>query len=191
MLTNKWRVDFTNLSEQARRHEVRGQIQISDPSIFPSGFASATQNVASYSKGNSKNKREAQQNSTVEQTDQEKLKIKKAWDAALSPGKNIPMNAFMLWMSGNGVQIFSVMITGMLFFQPIKALMSIDGVFERYESPKTKPLLIWPKIVYVALQLLTMALGLYKCSSMGLLPTAASDWLAFMEPKQILEYSII
>jgi hypothetical protein len=37
------------------------------------------------------------------------------------------MNAFMLWMSGNGVQIFSVMITGMLFFQPIKALMGIDG----------------------------------------------------------------
>jgi hypothetical protein len=37
------------------------------------------------------------------------------------------MNAFMLWMSGNGVQIFSVMITGMLFFQPIKALMGIDS----------------------------------------------------------------
>ena len=53
--------------------------------------------------------------------------FKKAWDAALSPGKNIPMNAFMLWMSGNGVQIFSVMITGMLFFQPIKALMGLDS----------------------------------------------------------------
>ena len=42
-----------------------------------------------------------------------------------------------------------------------------------------------PKLVYVVLQLLTMALGLYKCSAMGLLPTATSDWLAFMEPKQV------
>jgi len=101
------------------------------------------------------------------------------------------MNAFMLWMSGNGVQIFSVMITGMLFFQPIKALMGIDSVFERYESPKSRSQLIWPKLVYVILQVLTMALGLYKCSSMGLLPTATSDWLAFMDQKQVLEYSAI
>ncbi|CAG8450235.1 2331_t:CDS:2 [Ambispora leptoticha] len=113
----------------------------------------------------------------------------KAWDAALSPGKNIPMNAFMLWMSGNGVQIFSVMITGMLFFQPIKALLAIDSTFERYESSKNQSQLLLPKITFVLLQLLTMALGLYKCSAMGLLPTATSDWLAFMEPKQIIEYS--
>ncbi|CAG8661301.1 3979_t:CDS:2, partial [Acaulospora colombiana] len=143
---------------------------------------------AMYPPQKEKNKKEIQQSDSE---DQENLKIKKALDAALSPGKNIPMNAFMLWMSGNGVQIFSVMITGMLFFQPIKALMSMDSVFERYESPKTKSHLIWPKIVYVALQLLTMLLGLYKCFSMGLLPTATSDWLAFMEPKQILEYSAI
>ena len=64
-------------------------------------------------------------------------------------------------------------------------------VFERYESSKTKPQLIWPKLVYVILQLLTMALGLYKCSSMGLLPTATSDWLAFMDSKQVKTQGII
>lgn len=182
-----WRIDFTNLSEQSRRREVRGQATIIDPPP-PPGFVTAIQSNASSSKGNSKGKKDVQQSDSE---DQDNLKVKKALDAALSPGKNIPMNAFMLWMSGNGVQIFSVMITGMLFFQPIKALMSMDSVFERYESPKTKSHLIWPKIVYVALQLLTMSLGLYKCFSMGLLPTATSDWLAFMEPKQILEYSAI
>uniref|UniRef100_A0A1D1XNT7 ER membrane protein complex subunit 4 n=1 Tax=Anthurium amnicola TaxID=1678845 RepID=A0A1D1XNT7_9ARAE len=180
---NKWRIDFTNLSDQARKYEVQGKTCILDAPP-PTGFTSSAPAIA---KGNLKNKKDTQQVST--EKDQETLKIKKAWDAALSPGKNIPMNAFMLWMSGNGVQIFSVMITGMLFFQPIKALMGIETVFERYESPRTKSQLVWPKFVYVFLQLLTMALGLYKCSSMGLLPTATSDWLAFMEPKQILEYS--
>lgn len=34
------------------------------------------------------------------------------------------MNAIMIYMTGTGVQIFSVMITAMLFFQPAKAIMS-------------------------------------------------------------------
>ncbi|CAJ0849981.1 1370_t:CDS:2 [Entrophospora sp. SA101] len=156
---NKWRIDFTNLADQARRHEVRGQVLVVDPPP-PPGFVLSS-SISTGFKGNLK-----------------------AWDAALSPGKNIPMNVFMLWMSGNGVQIFSVMITGMLLVQPIKALMNIDSVFERYESSKTKPYLIWPKLLYVFFQFLIMSLGLYKCSSMGLLPTATSDWLAFMDPKQ-------
>lgn len=180
MSSNKWRIDFTNLSDQARRREVRGQNYVIDAPPPPGFTASVPAITASSSKGILKNKKD--------EKDQEQLKIKKAWDVALSPGKNIPMNAFMLWMSGNGVQIFSVMITGMLFFQPIKALMGIDSVFERYESPKTRPHLMLPKLVYVILQLLTMALGLYKCFSMGLLPTATSDWLAFMEPRQEIIY---
>jgi hypothetical protein len=53
------------------------------------------------------------------------LKIKRAWDVAMGPAKTIPMNAIMIYMSGNGVQIFSVMITVMLFITPIKAIMSL------------------------------------------------------------------
>ncbi|CAG8687508.1 24007_t:CDS:2 [Dentiscutata erythropus] len=189
MSINKWRIDFTNLSDQARKVELRGQHVIVDPPN-PPGFENSVQITASGSRSSLKNKKD---NTQISQTDkdQEELKRKKAWEAAISPGKNIPMSVFMLWMSGNSVQIFSVMITGMLFFQPIKALMSIESVFERYESIKTKSDLILPKIVYVLLHLLTMGLGLYKCFSMGLLPTATSDWLAFMEPKQILEYSAV
>ena len=44
---------------------------------------------------------------------------------ALAPGKQLPMQAFMLWMSGNSVQIFSAAITGMLMVTPIKALMGM------------------------------------------------------------------
>ena len=53
-----------------------------------------------------------------------RLKIKKAWDLALSPAKSIPMNAFMMYMSGNSIQIFSIMITLMLFWNSVNAISS-------------------------------------------------------------------
>ncbi|CAG8592237.1 1722_t:CDS:2 [Paraglomus occultum] len=174
-MTNKWSIDFASLDPSRGR----SQVAVQDPP----GFALSSSQT--HTKGNLKGKKDAPPT-----TDQETLKVKKAWEAAFSPGKSIPMNAFMLWMSGSGVTIFSVMITGMLFFSPIKALMGVDSVFERYESPKNKRQLLVPKMVYILLQLCTMGLGLYKCSSMGLLPTATSDWLAFMEPKTVTEYSI-
>lgn len=56
-----------------------------------------------------------------------KLKQKRAWDAAISPGKSLPMNAFMLYMSGGGVQIFSIGILAMLLINPIKAFGTINS----------------------------------------------------------------
>ena len=41
------------------------------------------------------------------------------------------------------------------------------------------------KSVYFVSNLLGIALALYKCSSMGLLPTHSSDWLSFLEPQQV------
>lgn len=111
-----------------------------------------------------------------------KLKQKKAWEVAWSPAKQIPMNAFMLWMSGGGVQIFSIMITAMLFYQPLKAIAALPQAFQAFESKNSSSTLL-PKIVYCLMQLAVMALGLWKCQQMGLLPTASSDWLAFLSPK--------
>jgi hypothetical protein len=36
---------------------------------------------------------------------------------AYSPGKSLFSTAFMLWMSGSGVHIFNIMVTGMFKFQ--------------------------------------------------------------------------
>lgn len=48
-------------------------------------------------------------------------------------------------------------------------------------SPKAKSLFTLPlqKLVYLVCNVLTLALGLWKCRSMGLLPTGTGDWLAF------------
>lgn len=59
----------------------------------------------------------------------QRLKVKKAWDMALSPSKSIPMNAFMLYMSGNSVQIFSIMVTLMLLWNSINAVLgALKGI---------------------------------------------------------------
>jgi hypothetical protein len=42
----------------------------------------------------------------------------------MAPAKGIPMNAIMIYMSGTSLQIFTVVVTAMLFFNPIKAMMT-------------------------------------------------------------------
>lgn len=44
----------------------------------------------------------------------------------MAPAKSIPMNAIMIYMSGTGLQIFTVVVTAMLFFNPIKAIMQVQ-----------------------------------------------------------------
>ena len=48
---------------------------------------------------------------------------------------------------------------------------------------------ILQKLIYLVGNLLCVALALYKCQSMGLLPSHASDWLDFIEPPQRIEFS--
>ena len=104
------------------------------------------------------------------------LKIKKAWEVSLSGVKSIPMNMFMLYMSGNSIQIFSILITVMLFWNSFKAIMDVNQVFEKfgisietgshlkksglseYFDPQSNPLLL-PKIVYILVQAGNGALG--------------------------------
>lgn len=48
-------------------------------------------------------------------------------EIALSPGKTIMMNAFMMYMSGAGIHIFSIMITFMGILTPSKAILNVHG----------------------------------------------------------------
>jgi len=48
---------------------------------------------------------------------------------------------------------------------------------------------ILQKFIYLLGNVAGIALALYKCKSMGLLPTHASDWLDFVESPQRIEFS--
>lgn len=88
----------------------------------------------------------------------------------MAPVKQLPMTAFMMYMSGNGLQIFSIMMVFMAFKNPIMGLIATNTAFERFESPGTKDQLLMVKGAYVAMQLLALGLGVWKLNGMGLLP---------------------
>ena len=106
----------------------------------------------------------------MEETDT--LKLKKAWEVALAPAKQIPMNAIMMYMSGNSLQIFSIMMVYMLFMNPIKGILGLNQAFAKFESANEsmKSKLMMVKVVYVVMQLGCLALGVWKVNGMGLLP---------------------
>ncbi|KAG2360442.1 DUF1077-domain-containing protein [Suillus spraguei] len=123
------------------------------------------------------------------------LKEKRAWDLAISPAKSLPMQAFMLYMSGGGVQIFSMGIVFMLLLSPFKNIAGMNAAFAPFApttaSVKSLKVLPLQKIAYIACNLLTLAVGLWKCRSMGLLPTGTGDWLAFESRAMAPELSLL
>ena len=66
------------------------------------------------------------------------LKLKKAWELPLAPAKQLPMNAIGMYMSGNSLQIFSIMMVFMLFKGPVTAIFNINNTFSRLESDGNK-----------------------------------------------------
>lgn len=110
------------------------------------------------------------------------LKVKKAWEVALGPIKQLPMTAIMMYMSGNSLQIFSIMMVFMAFKNPIMGILTTQQTFERFETPGNRGQILQVKLAFVAMQIIALALGVWKINGMGLLPTTRSDWLAWEVP---------
>ena len=91
----------------------------------------------------------------------------------------MPMNAFGMYMSGNGLQIFSIMMVVMLFKTPVTAVLGMNTMFARFETEGNRDKIALAKVVYVLGNVALLALGLWKVNGMGLLPTTRSDWLAW------------
>lgn len=62
----------------------------------------------------------------LRETDSNHLIIKKSWDLALGPLKQVPMNLFIMYMAGNSISIFPIMMVGMLILRPVKALFTLQ-----------------------------------------------------------------
>ncbi|MCJ1366068.1 hypothetical protein MMC16_005193 [Acarospora aff. strigata] len=152
----------------------------------PPGYSAA--NTGS-KRSNASSKQQPRKAPTTEETDT--LKLKKSWELALAPAKQLPMNAIMMYMSGNSLQIFSIMMVFMLFKAPLQGLISTNQVFTRFETEGTRGRLWMVKATYVLMQLVALSLGIWKVNGMGLLPTTASDWLAWETARQPLERAII
>lgn len=98
------------------------------------------------------------------------LKMKKAWEVAIAPAKQLPMQGIGMYMTGNSLQVFSIFMIFTLFKGPLQAVFMTNRMFVPYETEVTKPKLLVVKLAYIACNLLTLALGIYKVNAMGLLP---------------------
>ncbi|XP_011494960.1 PREDICTED: ER membrane protein complex subunit 4 [Ceratosolen solmsi marchali] len=157
----KWTLDFSYKNKQER------SIELASPPGYTHGVALVHSTDHS---------RESHSNHLI---------IKKSWDLALGPLKQVPMNLFIMYMAGNSISIFPIMMVGMLIIRPIKALFTLQQTFKVIEGTHA----FGQKFVFFLGQIVNIFLALYKCQSMGLLPTHASDWLAFVESQTRVEYS--
>jgi len=112
---------------------------------------------------------------TKSREEQTSLIYKAAMGVATAPGKQLLMTGFMLWMTGNSLQIFSIMMLGMAFWQPLQKLLNVNAEFARFADSEVD--LTLPKLAFIGCNLLALGLALYKSQAMGLLPTSAIDWL--------------
>ena len=117
----------------------------------------------------------------------------KAQELAWSPGKNFMMTGLMLWMSGSGVHIFSIMITFYAVYNPVKSALTVNAAFARFEDAKMggaeKARLLTSKLTFVGMNLLAMTGALYKMSLMGLLPNTPSDWVSLLAVPPNVQFS--
>ena len=110
----------------------------------------------------------------------------RSWDIALGPIKQAPMNVMISWMAGNSIALFPIMFVGMLLFRPLQSMFTISKAFEAIEPGQYS---VIQKLVYFLGNLVNLGIAFYKCHSMGLLPTYASDWLAFADPQEQMEFT--
>jgi len=161
-LRSRWQLDFTK----------NGGCDLPSPPGYTTGAASTHHESA----------RESDPN----------LRIKRSWDVALGPLKQVPMNLFIMYMSGNTISIFPIMMVIMMMVRPVKTMFTVKQTFKSFETGTGTfgSSVLGQKMVFVVGNLAGLALAMYKCHGMGLLPTHTSDWLAFAEPITRAEISL-
>lgn len=120
-----------------------------------------------------------------------KKKGQMAMGLASAPAKSIMMSGFMMYMSGSNLNIWTINTIGMAIMSPLTALFAIKKQFSRFEDADGKVDLTTPKLIFVALNLIWLYVGLYKMSNMRLLPTFSSDWSGRIVWKEMSEISSI
>eukprot|EP00906_Rhabdomonas_costata_P031916 RCo045020 len=105
------------------------------------------------------------------------LRKERVWEAAKAPFKSLGMTVFMMFFAGSGLHLFTIMIVGMATMTPIKSMLDVNNVFSKLGGPGLEGEVARAKVVFVALNLLGLGVAMVKCYWMGLLPTAASDWV--------------
>lgn len=110
----------------------------------------------------------------------------KAMALAMQPGQQIAMNALMMYMSGSSLNMFSITTVSTAILTPVTSIFSIERTFGNLDVDTQMA-----KMMYVGINLVWLAIGLYKMSSMRLLPTTSADFADLVVWKDMMETSSI
>lgn len=118
--------------------------------------------------------------------------------------RNSDYTSIVIIIATDFVQIFSIMMTGMALINPIKAIASTNETFRAFDKNQLSNTegqkqqdsdsyvdLRLPKLIFVSIQILALALAVYKCSMMGLLPLTSADWISYLPIIKNIEHSAI
>ena len=114
------------------------------------------------------------------------IREKRAWNVAMGPFKSLPMSAFMMYMVGGQISIWTIMMCGVQGMNAVSKFLQWRPVLKSFEQQEQQVLLF---LFWVMGQMATMALYAWQFNRMGLLPTHPSDWLTFSDPQVNLEVS--
>ena len=103
-------------------------------------------------------------------------KGKAAMAVAMQPGKALAMQAFMMYMSGKQLNIFTITMTFTNILNPLMQLLNVNKVIDVYQDQDHPIDLNLAKLTFLAMNVVALGVGLYKMSTMGLLPTTSADW---------------
>ncbi|KAG5498666.1 hypothetical protein JKF63_02952 [Porcisia hertigi] len=103
-------------------------------------------------------------------------------DIRLQPLKQLPMTAFMMWMVGNEVSIFSIMFVGMAVVSPVQSIFGSGKVFVDFEEDAKADRQIRSAVnqarwIYIGCCLIAFLVALVKLNWMELLPVSSMDWM--------------
>lgn len=160
-----WRMDFDTTGNTEKRN------------LDPPGFDIALAKDYAVASGAGKKK-----DASIRQRKQQALFAK-----ATAPFKQVAFMCFMAWMFGNGIQIFSIMMTVGLIATPLTAILNCAEAFPRDEESNLD--VFFPRVLYCLIQSGQFIFGLYKLHSMGLLPVYPSDWISAMGAPESKEYA--
>lgn len=115
-------------------------------------------------------------------------------DLRMQPLKQLPMTAFMMWMVGNDVSIFSIMFVGMAVVNPLQAMFGASKVFVDFEEDaaadrQIRSAVNQSKLIYIGCCIVAFFVALVKLNWMGLMPVSSMDWMD-NTPPSYGEYSV-
>lgn len=107
---------------------------------------------------------------------------------AMDPAKQAGFMCFMLYMSGNSLQVFSIMMLVSCVYSPLAAILNVVKAIPKDAEGELSVFL--PRITYCAVQMGQFIFAMYKLNTMGLLPTYASDWVSMLDGPSVAELSV-